>query len=407
MRILFTTLAGLGHFHPLVPLARAASAEGHEVLFACPRSLSERVRTSGFSVVATLEDTDPRPDRETMQVMARISQLPAGGLGNAVMLSDNFIGIKARRALPEVMALCRRWQPDIVVREEFELSGAVAAEALNIPHAAVQVGYYYNFADMAKGYPNLITQVNRLRASCGLPPDPDLKMLSRYLVLSWEPPSYLDPAAGAVTTLHCLQLPLFDTSAADAKTLPEWLSEPFKRPLVYLTLGSEAANMPGMFPATYEVILGGLRNQDGTVIVTIGERNDPAALGPQPPNIHVERYVPQSLLLPHCDAVVTHGGHNTVLGALSFGVPLVVVPYFADQLDNAARCTALGVGRVISPSELSPEKVREEVSAVLGNGQYKHKALRLQAEMHALPGVDYGVRLLERLAAEGKLIVSR
>jgi hypothetical protein len=56
------------------------------------------------------------------------------------MFSDNFVGIKARRALPEVMALCRRWQPDLVVREEFELSGAVAAEALNIPHAAVQVG---------------------------------------------------------------------------------------------------------------------------------------------------------------------------------------------------------------------------------------------------------------------------
>ena len=66
-------------------------------------------------------------------------------------------------------------------------------------------------------------------------------------------------------------------------------------------------------------------------MVTIGERNDPAALKPQPPNVHVENYVPQSLLLPHCDAVVTHGGHNTVLGALSFGLALVVIPFYADN----------------------------------------------------------------------------
>lgn len=96
-----------------------------------------------------------------------------------------------------------------------------------------------------------------------------------------------------------------------------------------------------------------------------------------------------------------------MLGALSFGLPPVVIPFFADQFDNAARCTALGVGRVISPSDLSPEKVREEVSVVLGDGQYKHNALRIQAEMHALPDVDYGVRLLQRLAAERKPIVSR
>ncbi|HEV7237226.1 MAG TPA: glycosyltransferase [Ktedonobacteraceae bacterium] len=387
-------------------MAKASSAKSHEVLFACPRSLFERIRTSGFNAVVTLDDTDPRPDPEKLEMRERVFQLPAGAPMNAVMVSDGFIGIHARRALPEVMALCRRWQPDIIVREEFELSGAVAAEALNIPHAAMQITYYSSFADLAKLYPNLITQLNALRASGGLPPDPDLEMLSRYLVLSCEPPSYLDPAARLVTTLHCLQLPVFDNSAVGATTLAEWLNEPYMRPLIYVTLGSEAPDLPGMFPAIFDVILDGLRNQDGTVVVTIGEHNDPAALKPQPPNVHVENYVPQSLLLPHCDAVVTHGGHNTVLGALSFGLPLVVIPFYADQPDNAARCTAIGVGRAISPSELSPEKVRDAVSAVLGDERYKRHALQIQAEMHALPDVHFGVQLLERLATERRPIVS-
>lgn len=69
-----------------------------------------------------------------------------------------------------------------------------------------------------------------------------------------------------------------------------------------------------------------VRDQDIALIVTVGRHNDPASLGPQPDNVLVHQYIPQGVLLPRCDAVITRGGAGTTLGALAFGVPLLLLP---------------------------------------------------------------------------------
>jgi UDP:flavonoid glycosyltransferase YjiC (YdhE family) len=390
MRILFTTTAGMGHFHPLVPLAQAAVRAGHTVAFACPQSLCPYVEVSGFQAFSMIDLDSLTAER--MAVMQRIVHLTTEE-SNKSMVSEMFIGIYARYALPELVALCRRWHPDIIVREEGEFGGAIAAEHLGLPHAAVQVAY-------ASGIRFSIDRqrLDELRAAWGLPPDPTQAMLARYLFLSFDPPLFFEPATVVPPTMHHLRAEVFDRSSAE--TLPQWLAVEHARPLIYVTLGSEAPKKTGVFPAVYQSILAGLHDVAGTVVVTIGRDRDPAALGPQPDHVHVERYIPQSLLLPHCDLVVTHGGHNTVLAALQFGLPMVVVPLFADQFANAARCAALEVGRMIVGSRMTPERVRDTVQAILHDHYYRQQALRLQAEMRALPSVDYGVHLLEQLVAE-------
>ena len=102
-------------------------------------------------------------------------------------------------------------------------------------------------------------------------------------------------------------------------------------------------------PGILEAILEGLRDEPITLIMTTGRDQDPAAFGPQPPNVHLERYVPQSLLFPRCDLVVTHGGSGTVMTALDHGLPMVIVPVSADQPDNARRCEQLGVAKRGAP----------------------------------------------------------
>ena len=72
-------------------------------------------------------------------------------------------------------------------------------------------------------------------------------------------------------------------------------------------------------------------------------------LGPQPSNVHVHQYIPQELLLPHCAAVVTHGGAGSTLGALAFGLPLLVVPQGADHFYNADRVVAAGAAVQLMP----------------------------------------------------------
>jgi UDP:flavonoid glycosyltransferase YjiC (YdhE family) len=115
---------------------------------------------------------------------------------------------------------------------------------------------------------------------------------------------------------------------------------------------------------------------------------------------HIERYVRQDQLLPHCDVVVNQGGFSTITGALGAGLPMVVVPIGADQPLNAACCEALGVGRVIRPGERTPEVIRDTIRAVLADSAYRANAARVGEEMATLPGLFHAVSLLERLARD-------
>ena len=109
-------------------------------------------------------------------------------------------------------------------------------------------------------------------------------------------------------------------------------------------------------------------------------------------------YLPQALLLPYCDLVVSHGGSGSVLGALEHGLPMLVAPMGADQPQNADRCAALGVGRVLDAMSATPEQVRAAASAVLGDPEYRKAAERMRDEIADLPGPDHAVNLLEQLA---------
>ncbi len=174
-------------------------------------------------------------------------------------------------------------------------------------------------------------------------------------------------------------------------------------PIVYFTLGTVFNLESGDLFAR---VLTGLRELPINVIVTVGSEIDPRELGPMPGNVHAERYIPQSVVLPHCSAVVSHGGSGSVLGALAHGRPMVLLPMGADQPLNAARCEALGVGRVLDALRATPETVGEAVSAVLSDPTYRASAERVKEEIAALPDWEHAVTLLERLVAEGRPVLS-
>jgi MGT family glycosyltransferase len=147
-------------------------------------------------------------------------------------------------------------------------------------------------------------------------------------------------------------------------------------------------------------VLAGLRELPIELAVTVGRDIDPAEFGPQPANVHIERYVPQAILLPHCHLVVSHGGSGSVLGALAHGLPMVLLPLGADQPLNATRCETLGVARILDAVGATPLMVRETVSRVLDDPAYRRAAEGFRDEIGALPGPRHAVRLLEQLAAE-------
>lgn len=144
-------------------------------------------------------------------------------------------------------------------------------------------------------------------------------------------------------------------------------------------------------------VVAGLRDLDANVIVTVGREIDPAMFGPQPEHVRIERYIPQSALLPRCSVVVSHGGSGSTIGALAAGLPSVLLPIGADQPLNAARATALGVAVALDVMRATPNEVRAAVETVLGDGRYRVAAERVRDEIAALPGPEAAVAALERI----------
>jgi UDP:flavonoid glycosyltransferase YjiC (YdhE family) len=296
-----------------------------------------------------------------------------------------------------LLALCAGWKPDLIVYDEADFGSPIVAEHLGLPYAAVLVMAAGSFVRN-----ELVAEpLNRLRADYGLPPDPDLVMLSRYLVLSPFPPSFRDPAFPLPATTHTLR-PLALDVPPDA-SLPSWVANLNDASTVYFTLGTVFNLESGDL---FSRVLAGLRDLPVNVVVTVGRQIDPAEFGPQPDNVQIERYIAQASILPYCDVSISHGGSGSVIGALAHGLPMVLIPMGADQPHNAARCETLGLARVLDAVEATPETVLEAVSTVLEDATYRKAAERFRDEIAALPEPAHALTLLERLAVEKQPLLS-
>lgn len=389
MRVLFTSQSGSGHWHPLIGVARSLAAAGYEVAFATTSEACAAIAANGITCFPAGRDEAAEMLRERRLYLGTLS--PAEQV--AFMVANVFAGTTAEQALPDMLTIGRTWQPTVVVRENLEFSGLLMAEALGLPHAVVQVAAWRPYVHRLAG-----EALDRLRMSIGLPSDPDLSGMFRYLLLIPRPADFLDPAT-LPATAHIIRPFIFDQSGDEQ--LPAWVDELPDRWTVFATMGTVFNQAPGVLAA----IIAGLRDEPITLVLTTGRNQDPATFGSQPPNVHIERYIPQSLVFPRCDAVVTHGGSGTVTAALWYGLPMVIIPIAADQTDNAQRCAEMGVGRVIGRASRTPETIREVTREVLGNPGYRVHAERFRDEIAALPGPEHTVGLIEQLATERRMPV--
>jgi UDP:flavonoid glycosyltransferase YjiC (YdhE family) len=329
---------------------------------------------------------DMAVERATFPLVGTLSRAEI----DAFVRAEMFPGFTSARALPDLLDLAGIWAPDLVVWDNCLFAGAVAAESWGIPHASVKtVDWYRSYPDRFALAPRLET----LRAFVRLPPDPECAMQFRYLHLIVDPPQFQREGELLPPTARRLRRAIFDRSGEEG--LPAWVADLARQPTIYATLGT-VFNRPAVFSAIIEA----LRDEPHHLILTVGRDVDPGQFGPQPENIHIERYIPQSLLLGHCDVVLSHGGSGTIMAALAAGLPLVNIPLAIDQAENAARCVEIGVGLSIAPEERTPAQIRAAVREVLTERSYRAAAERVRDEIAALPGPEYAVALLERLAVE-------
>jgi UDP:flavonoid glycosyltransferase YjiC (YdhE family) len=294
--------------------------------------------------------------------------------------------------LRDLVPLCRRVGPDLIVHEEAEMAGPVAARVVGVPN----VNHSWPSPVIPAAQAAMVEEETaHLWRESSLDPEPAGGRY-RHLHVDTCPPALQSQADAAALPLQLLRPVTVD--APGVVGAPRWLDRLAGAPTVYVTLGTVA-----LFNATvslFAAALEGLRDEGMEVVAAVWENNDPAALGPQPPNVHVERAVPQSVVLPHVDVAVVHGGPGSTVAALAEGVPLLVVPPPAPIFDRVAGAVVrAGVGRRLSPSDAGPDAFRREVRLLMEEPRYREAAARVRAEIDGMPTPAQVVPVLERLAS--------
>ena len=113
-----------------------------------------------------------------------------------------------------------------------------------------------------------------------------------------------------------------------------------------------------------------------------------------------EEFLPQTRVLPLVDLVITHGGNNTVTESFHFGKPMLVLPLFWDQHDNAQRVHETRHGVKLPTYSFSEMEFFTAVDTLLSDARL-HERLRATAgRLQAVPGTEKAAGLIERLARE-------
>ena len=215
-------------------------------------------------------------------------------------------------------------------------------------------------------------------------------------------PESLDPSPFPTTIRFC------HSARASLRPLPAWWDSA-DTPLVYVSFGTVLGNI-SIAADVYRTAMAAVDGLGVRVLLTVGRGFDPSRLGSLPSNVHVEPWVDHADVLAEADVVVCHGGSGTVCGALAVGVPLVMVPRFADQFENARRITDARAGRTVElrtaletrsqphlDEEHESRRIRVAVEEVLSNPSYQRHAGRLAREMRAWPTAE---EVLARLSAQ-------
>ncbi|MEU5722418.1 nucleotide disphospho-sugar-binding domain-containing protein [Micromonospora sp. NPDC047738] len=118
-------------------------------------------------------------------------------------------------------------------------------------------------------------------------------------------------------------------------------------------------------------------------------------------NMWGAEFVPQTKIIPVADLVITHGGNNTTTEAFHFGKPMIVLPLFWDQYDNAQRVDELGFGVRLDPYRFTDEQLREAIERLLGDEDLRGRLAAHGAAIRAADGLRQAADAIERLGSTG------
>ena len=374
MKVLFINLPYYGHVVPTIGLVQELIAQGCEVTYLMPFGWEDIVSESG----------------------ARFS-----GYQNHKQLSEQ---IKNAYAAAEKLVK----QHDMIVYEQFFFLGKHLAERYNKPVARIFTAPVANKALMneyiSSGGPLGVFRYKWVARAW-------TKDITKHFSVSTKTDNWLDeiiehaPELNLVYTLREYQPYAGEFLEEQYKFLGpsiyERQKEPFdfekgEKPVVYISLGTIVKGVKKFFQQCMEAF----RDDPVDVIISTGKTFDVGKLKNVPPNVHVYSSVPQIEVLRMADVFITHGGMNSISEALVYEVPMIVIPFMADQPVNARQVETLGLGKRMDYKTLNSQSLKETVQSVFADEKIKANLANVQNWISNASGNKGGAEMIREYYRE-------
>lgn len=420
LRILAVGWEGGGNVPPTLAAIRALVARGHDVRLMADDAIKADAIEAGARFLPWKRAPN-RPDRSSGSCFVRDWEIADPMAGFQKWCERIFIGPAQAYALDILEALDDE-AADLLIGSDLLFGSTLAAEISGIPsvllaanislsplpgHPPFGPGFQPARSDAERGrdadvsamvaqlWNSFLPTLNTARAHFGLAPltrllDQPLAVGRQFLATS---PSFDFP---------CDQLPDHVRYVGPLLETPSWAASFSSRPRADATrplvLVSFSTTNQGQAAALQRVV-SALADEPIEAIVTLGKALEGLELE-APGNVTVLASAPHDAILMQANAVVTHGGHGTLMRSLRHGVPLLVLPMGRDQNDNAARVEYHGAGLRLDPSA-EPQAIAAAVRRILSEPSFAKRAGRLaQAIATEGPGPDRLVSEIELFAAE-------
>ena len=420
LTIVFMPESAYGPTNNCVGIGKVLERRGHRVVFAAEASWKGKLEPLGFE--EDLVDLAPpaEGDQDAGQFWTDfITETAPEFRKPTIEQLETFIEpvfrsliAGARFCEPQLKEILGRADPDVIVEDN--VSGFPALLTHGAPFVRIMSCNPLEMKDPAlpptfSGYPAadrtgrdeyraeyerthrpLWTEFNEWVLEQGAPPLPDLEFIheSEHLNLSVFPEiADYERSAPLAQTWHRL-----DSSVRETE-------EPFEIPtsldggegaLVYLSLGSLGSADVELMRRLVDV----LGRTPHRYIVSKGPRADEFDL---PDNMWGESRVPQTSIVPLVDLVITHGGNNTTTEAFHFGTPMIVLPLFWDQYDNAQRVDELGYGVRLDTYAFEDEELQQAVDRLVRDDALRERMAKEGEEIRRRDGKTVAADLIETL----------
>jgi UDP:flavonoid glycosyltransferase YjiC (YdhE family) len=373
MRVLFSSTSGHGHVIPMLPLAEAFRAGGHDVLWATAAQATTLVTAAGIEAVAAgASGADEVALRD--RVRGQAEEVP--GADRAAFVFPRMFGAALTPPMVlDLLDIVPGWGPDLLVHEHAELAAPLVGALCGVPSITHSFGTAVPQAILEEAAARLAG----LWRSHGLEVPPYAGCF-RAGYLDICPVSVQTTTVDHISGVQPLR-PVGDLAPARSES---------GAPLVYVTLGTVQER-----PELLRQVVAAVGDLPVRVLVAAGPRMDPAALGEQPPHVRVERWVDQGEVLGRCAAVVSHGGSGTFLGALARGLPQLCLPQAADQFRNAEGGRRAGAALALMPHEVTSAAVHTAVERLLSDDGVRRAARLLASQIQQMPAPEDVVQHLE------------